>query len=149
MHDLPHRYKAAAAAKDGSNVEVSSPGLVAMETAGPAEFGGPGDLWSPETLLVGAVANCFILSFRAIARAARLEWHAVSCDVEGVLDRVDRKLQFVAFKQRVLLEVPAAVDPDKAQKLLEKAENSCLISNSLTATRELQAEVRVLGKQAR
>jgi peroxiredoxin-like protein len=145
VHDLPHRYKAAAVAKAGTNVGVSSPGLVTLEAAGPAEFGGPGDLWSPETLLVGAVANCFILSFRAISRAARLEWHAISCDVEGVLDRVDRKLQFVAFTQRVLLEVPAAVDPEKARRLLEKAESSCLISNSLTASRELQAEIRVIS----
>lgn len=144
MHDLPHLYKAAAIARADSNVDVSSPGLVTLEAAGPLEFGGPGDLWSPETLLVGAVANCFILSFRAISRAARLEWHTISCDVEGVLDRVDRKLQFVAFTQQVLLEVPSAVDPEKARKLLEKAEHSCLISNSLTASRELRAEVRII-----
>jgi peroxiredoxin-like protein len=144
VQDLPHRYKAGAIARVDNNVHVSSPGLATLEVAGPAEFGGPGDLWSPETLLVGAVANCFILSFRAISRAARLDWHAVRCDVEGVLDRVDGKLQFVTFTERVLLEIPAVVDPEKARKLLEKAENSCLISNSLTATRELHAEIRVL-----
>ena len=73
MQEFPHHYVAAASAESEGSVEVTSPGLESLETAGPAEFGGPGDLWSPETLLVAAVADCFILGFRAIARAARLK----------------------------------------------------------------------------
>lgn len=142
MHDLPHRYKVAATAGAEGSVNLDSPGLAGLESAGPAEFGGPGDLWSPETLLTAAVADCFILSFRAVARAARFDWIAISCDVEGVLDRVDRKLQFVEFRQKVVLDVPAGTDPDKARKLLDKAEHSCLITNSMTARLAFEAEVR-------
>jgi hypothetical protein len=42
-----------------------------LQSAAPAEFDGPGNRWSPETLLVGAVPDCFILTLSA--EAAR--WH--------------------------------------------------------------------------
>ncbi|MGB5164100.1 MAG: OsmC family protein [Woeseiaceae bacterium] len=141
MQDLPHHYQASATAFTRSNVEVTSRGLEALETAGPAEFGGPGDLWSPETMLVGAVANCFILSFRAIARAARLDWASLTVDVEGVLDRVEKVTRFTRFVISAQLEVERGVDEEKARKLLAKAKKHCLISNSMLAECELSSSV--------
>lgn len=141
MQDLPHHYNVAASADAESLVVLSSNGLENIETAGPAEFGGPGDVWSPETLLVGAVANCFILSFRAIARASRFEWDALSCAVSGTLDKIDRVTQFTDFYLTVELAVPAGTDERKAHRLLEKAERSCLVTNSLTGDTHLDAKV--------
>jgi len=57
---------------------------------------GPGDRWSPETLLVGALADCFILTFRAVANASSLPWIRLRCEAEGVLDRVERMTRFTA-----------------------------------------------------
>lgn len=141
MQDLPHHYQASATAFSRSNVEVTSKGLEALETAGPAEFGGPGDLWSPETMLVGAIANCFILSFRAIARAARLDWANLTVDAEGVLERVDKVTRFTRFSINAKLEVERGVDAAKAQKLLQKAKKHCLITNSMLADCELSTSV--------
>jgi peroxiredoxin-like protein len=123
---------------------LSSPGLAELATAPPAEFGGPGDLWSPETLLVGAVANCFILSFRAIARASKLEWKELSCRVEGVLDRTQGKTQFTELNLSVRLQIAADTSEARAQRILEKAEETCLITNSMTARIELKTEIVVL-----
>lgn len=145
MHEFPHHYRVTASATTDNNVELGSPGLEAIQSAPPAEFGGPGDLWSPETLLAAAVADCFVLSFRAIARASKLEWHSLTCDVDAVLDRVDRVTKFTEIRERVVLEVPAGTDPDKARRLLDKAEHACLITNSLTAETTLEAEVKVAG----
>ncbi|MDJ0758477.1 MAG: OsmC family protein [Woeseiaceae bacterium] len=145
MQDYPHHYRATANAAADANVEVTSPGLASIEAAPPTEFGGPGDLWSPETLLAAAVANCFVLSFRAIARASKLEWNALTCDVEAVLDREDRVTKFTRINERVVLDVPAGTDPKKARRLLDKAEQVCLITNSMTAEVTLEAEVRVAG----
>ena len=74
MQDLPHHYHVNASAEAEGNIALKAEDLPQLVTAPPAEFGGPGDQWSPETLLVGAVADCFILTFRAIARASKLEW---------------------------------------------------------------------------
>lgn len=145
MQDLPHHYLVAAKADANSHVTISSTGLQSLETAGPAEFGGPGDLWSPETLLVGAVANCFILTFRAIARAARFEWESLSCEVTGTLDKVDRVTQFTRFDLNAVLQVTSGSDEHKARRLLEKAEHHCLITRSMKATPKLNAEIRVAG----
>lgn len=142
MQDFPHHYAVSAAARSDSNVELSSPGLENLQTAGPAEFGGPGDLWSPETLLVAAVADCFVLSFRAIARASKMDWISLSCDVVGDLNRIDKVTQFTGFTLRVVLEVPEGTIEEKAMRLLEKADRSCLLTNSLIADSHLDAEVK-------
>ena len=143
MQDLPHHYTVSASATTDTYVALCSAGLDDLSTAGPAEFGGPGDAWSPETLLVGAVADCFVLSFRAIARAARLEWQSLECDAVGTLDKVERVTQFTRFDVKAELAVPPGVSEQKALKLLEKAEKHCLITNSLKADTELTASVRV------
>ncbi len=143
MQDLPHRYVVSAAGTADKTVTLSSQGLDDLDTAGPAEFGGPGDLWSPETLLVGAVADCFILSFRAIARAARLDWDSLECEATGILDKVERVTQFTQFDIRAALSVPAGTSEEKAHRLLEKAEKHCLISNSMKAPSTLDASVQV------
>jgi organic hydroperoxide reductase OsmC/OhrA len=145
MQDFPHHYRTTAAARHDSHVEMTSPGLPDLRLAAPAEFGGPGDQWSPETLMAAAVASCFKLSFKAIARAAKFDWTSIRCDVVAVLDRVDKVTQFTEFHQTVVLEVPPGSDEAKAIRLLEKAERSCLVTNSLTGTTRLEATVRVVG----
>ena len=148
MQDYPHTYVVAASAHSDSNLTTSSPGLADLEAAAPAEFGGPGDQWSPETMLVAAVADCFILSFKAIARASKLDWTSLSCDVDGVLEKVDRVTRFTAFHIRATLDVPDGTREDKAERLMAMAEKSCLITNSLIADSQLEAEVRIAGVAA-
>lgn len=143
MQDLPHHYIVSANAEHASNVTLSSRGLNDLETAGPPEFGGPGDVWSPETLLVGAVADCLILSFRATARAAKLDWDSIRCEVVGTLDRIDRVTQFTAFDVSAELTIPTGGNTAKAERLLEKAEHHCLITNSLKAGSQFTARVLV------
>ena len=145
MQDLPHHYVVSASTTTDKTVKLSSKGLDDLSTAGPAEFGGPGDLWSPETLLVGAVADCFVLSFRAIARAAKLQWDSLDCETTGILDKVERVTQFTRFDVRAELTVPPGTNEEKAHKLLEKAEKHCLVTNSMKASSELDATVRVAG----
>ena len=90
---------------------------------------------------MGAVADCFILTFRAIARASHFEWVSLSCEAEGVLDKGDQGTQFTAFHLNAKLEVSAGADHEKARRLLEKAERNCLITNSLVARVHLNSEV--------
>ena len=145
MQDFPHRYTATALARTEGEVTLESERLAALASAPPIEFGGPGDRWSPETLLVGAVADCFTLGFRAIARASKLEWVSLRCQVEGTLERVERVTQFTGFVLRASLQVPRGTDEARARSLLEKAEKTCLISNSLKGKATLEASIEVAG----
>lgn len=133
MQDYPHHYVVAADAPADGVISVSSKGLETLASLAPAEFGGPGDLWSPETMLVASVADCFILTFRAVARGSRFDWTSVRCEVDGILDRVDKVTCFTAFHVHVTLHVPAGTDVKKAERLVEKSDHVCLVTNSLTA----------------
>ena len=143
MQALPHRYHVKGSGRITGDVELMADRLTMLRSASPAEFDGPGDRWSPETFLVGAVADCFILTFRAVANASKLSWLSLDCDVTGTLDRVDRVTQFTAFDMTAHLVVPAGVDADVARHALEKAERSCLITNSLKANVVLDATVEI------
>lgn len=143
MQDFPHHYRVAAQGVAEGIINLSSPGIPDLESAAPAEFGGPGDQWSPETLLSAAVAGCFILSFRAIARASKFDWISLNCDVDAMLEKVDKVTQFTGFRETVVLEVPPGTDEGKAMRLLEMAERVCLVTNSLTGKTHLDATVKV------
>ena len=137
MHKLPHLYQASASGEDAGNILLQSNRLPDIDTAPPEEFGGPGDLWSPETLLVAAVADCFVLTFRAIARASKLTWHSMTCNVTGTLAKPQTKIQFTHFTIKANLILPDAGNESQAQRILEKSEHSCLITNSLSAKTDL------------
>ena len=141
MKDLPHHYSVRASTGVEADVTLTAAGIPALATAAPAELGGPGDRWSPETMLVGAVADCFILTFRGVARASKLPWTALRCEVTGTLDRVDRVTQFTSFDLRAELCVPPATDRSMAARSLEKAERACLIANSLKAPIHSQLQI--------
>ena len=143
MQAYPHHYVVAAKAGAESNVQITSEGVVAIESAPPAEFDGPGDQWSPEDLLVASVADCLILTFRAIARANKIEWDSLTCETTGVLDKVDRVTRFTEFKTKATLRVPAGTDAAKCERLLHRAEQACLITSSLIAENHLEAAVEV------
>ena len=145
MHPYPHLYKVSASGSATGSITVSATGLPTLETAPPPEFDGPGGVWSPETLLCASVADCFILTFRAVSRAARLEWSKLECQVDGTLERIEGVSMFSRFITRAELTVPAGTDVTKARSLLEKAEHGCLIANSLRGDRTLEATVIVSG----
>ena len=141
MHPYPHLYAVEASAQPEGDVPVTAAGLPALATAPPAEFDGPGDRWSPETLLVAAVADCYLLSFRGVARANKFAWSSLKCSVEGKLDRIDGKTRFTHIVVRATLRAPAGTDEAKAVQLMQRAEHVCLISNSLVAARSVETQV--------
>ena len=142
MQDFPHHYRCVATANaDQSRVRVSSQGLEDLTTDVPREFGGPGDRWSPEALLIAAVADCFVLTFRAMAAPSQIKWYALDCDASGTLERVDRASRFTNIDLSVRISVPGEMDEEKVLRVLKKAEETCLITNSLNATVALSTDI--------
>ncbi len=141
MEPFPHHYPVQANAKPTGSVTLSAPGLTPLSSNAPREFGGPGDEWSPESLLCAAVADCFVLTFRAIAQASKLPWESLEVGVEGTLDRVEGGMRFTAIAIRPRLRVLAGTEESRALRLLEKAEKGCLVTRSLALTPTLEAQV--------
>jgi organic hydroperoxide reductase OsmC/OhrA len=143
MREFPHHYTATAAGLPAGDVTLSGLRLSMLRSAPPPEFDGPGDRWSPETLVTAAVADCYVLTFRALARSVRLPWLTLTCEASGTLDRVDRITQFTAFQVKARLRIPADASVEQAKRLLVRAEQECLIANSLKARVELDLNVEV------
>ncbi len=141
MHPFPHHYQVSIEAQPDGEATLTSEGLPPLATMPPPEFDGPGGYWSPESLLMAALAGCFTLSFRAVAKGSRLDWQSLTAEVHGTLERDGSVSRFTRIETRARLVLPAGADQARAKQLLEKAEKLCLISNSLQAERHLVAEV--------
>ena len=144
MQEFPHHYAVTVAATPDGDVQLGADDVPVLKTATPPEFDGPGDQWSPEALLVGAVADCFALTFRGIAKRSNLPWTSLECDATGTLDRQDGVVRFTGIHLHASLRVPPGVDADLAARLLQKAEDRCLVSRSLIAPVHLESRVTVL-----
>jgi organic hydroperoxide reductase OsmC/OhrA len=114
MKPLPHRYEVRIAGGPVGHATLSSGGVPDLRTAPPREFDGPGDAWSPEQLLLAAVEACFLLTFRAIAQASKIEFTSLAVEAEGIVDRRDGGMRFTEI---VLSEADSA----RARRLRPRA----------------------------
>ena len=101
--------------------------------AAPPEFGGEPGLWTPEHLLLGAVATCYVATFRAIAERSKLQASGLEVFVEGVITKEQGGFRFTEIVIRPAITLEREQDRERAQRLAEKAEQACLISRSLSA----------------
>lgn len=143
MQSLPHHYNVKTHSTPDSQIIASSQGIPDLITSAPAEFGGPGDQWSPETLFMSAVASCFVLSFKAVAGASSFTWKDLQCESIGKLEKIERTMKFTEITTKVKLTIGNDVDKQKAIKLIEKSESICLVTNSLTASLKLEYDIIV------
>ena len=143
MQALPHFYNVQVNSTPASQLTSSSKGLATLVVDGPSEFGGPGDQWSPETLMMSAVANCFVLSFKAVSNASKFPWKSIHCESIGKLDKVDRAMIFTQITNKVTLVISDPSEKEKALKLLEKSEAICLVSNSLKSEIILECDIQI------
>lgn len=143
MQPFPHHYHVRARGGATGDVRIASNDLPELATQAPPAFEGPGGYWSPETLLTAAVADCFILTFRAVARANGLEWSDLDCGIEALLERPEHVTRFTRFTIRPHLIITSADDEAIAHRCLEKAERGCLVANSLNAEMQLEPRIEV------
>ena len=111
--------------------------------AAPPEFGGEPGLWTPEHLLLGAVSTCYIATFRAIAEHSRLRISKLEVQIEGVIAKAEGSLRFTEIVLRPVVSIDKEEDSERAHRVAQKAEQSCLIANSLSTKITMQAKVEV------
>lgn len=141
MKAFPHQYSVWTKADPAGPVPVQADGLPELVMGPAEEFDGPGRLWSPETLLVASVVNCFALNFRAIARASNLSWNSLTCRGVGILDRIDGVMRFTEINLNAELLLPDGIGVEKGRSIMELSEETCLISRSLDARVNLNATI--------
>jgi peroxiredoxin-like protein len=129
---------------------LSSPVLnTTLEVATPPEFpkGMPG-IWSPEHLLVAAVNSCLMTTFLAIAENSKLEYSEFSSNAVGKLEIIEGKYMISEVTLTPTLTLPYEAQKEKAERVLQKSEAACLISNSIKSKIIFQPHIEVVGETA-
>jgi peroxiredoxin-like protein len=119
-------------------------GLPSVDVSTPPEFGGPAGRWSPEHLLVSSVASCIMTTFLAIAEASKFSFESYASQAVGTIERIEKRYEFTKVEVTVDLGVADESAVSKGERLLQKAEENCFISNSLKAEVELKPQVEVV-----
>jgi peroxiredoxin-like protein len=103
-----------------------------IEVATPPEFpkGIPG-IWSPEHLFTAAVSSCLMTTFLSIAENSKLSFVSFSCKSKGKLEQVDGKFMMSEIILEPTVIITDEKDRERAEKVLQKSEAACLISNSV------------------
>lgn len=103
-----------------------------IEVATPPQFPkGLPDIWSPEHLFTAAVSSCLMTTFLAIAENSRLEFKSFSCNSHGKLDQVEGKFMMSEILLEPVIIIAEEKDREKAERVIQKSEAACLISNSI------------------
>ena len=89
---LPLYKVEANSVKDGS-YSVFAENLSTIETAPPKNFGGPGNIWSPEDMFVATVADCFLMTFAISSSPMESGNSATPTPVSYQLARLDLTLK--------------------------------------------------------
>jgi peroxiredoxin-like protein len=106
--------------------------LTTIEVATPPEFDkGIPNIWSPEHLFTASILSCFMTTFLAIAEFSKFEFINFECSSDGILEKVDGKYLMTQVIIKPVLTITHPSDTEKAERILQKSEKACLISNSI------------------
>ncbi len=113
--------------------KISSPELnKEIEVATPPVFpNGIEGIWSPEHLLTASVVSCFMTTFLAVADNSKLAFESFKCDSKGKLEQVEGKFLITEIILTPTLVITKESDRSRAERVLQKSEAACLISNSI------------------
>ena len=104
----------------------------AVEVATPPQFpNGIERVWSPEHLFTAAVNSCLMTTFLAIAENSKLKFKSFESKALGKLDMVDGKYQMTEVTLMPIVTISKPEDRERAERVLQKSEANCLISNSV------------------
>ncbi len=130
-------------------LNVVSPGTNGcIEVATPPQFpkGIPG-IWSPEHLFTAAVSSCLMTTFLAIAENSKLDFVSFYCHSKGKLDQVEGKFLMTEVILEPRIVIIHEKDRERAERVLQKSEAACLISNSINSKVTMNPVIEVTSAE--
>jgi len=137
-----HTYRVLAwwnAGKTGLASSDSAPH--AIHFAAPPQFGGLEGRWSPEDLLLCAVASCYTTTFRALADYSKFHYKDLQVEVQGTVRKAESGYEFAGIVIRPTLTISNIEERSMADRLLEKAKRLCLVSRALSVPQVFETKV--------
>lgn len=112
----------------------------------PPEFKGPIDKWSPEDLFSASISSCYLLTFKALVRAKKLEWRNIEISVDAHLEKTEKGLKFTKVDIFPRLTICCQTNVDDYLAVLEKAKTHCLVTSSMNCDFSVIPKVIVKAK---
>ena len=115
-----------------------------LEVATPPQFPkGMENIWSPEHLFTAAVSSCLMTTFLAIAENSKLDFVHFECSSKGKLEQIDGKFLMTEVILEPVVTIKNESEREKAEKVLQKSEANCLISNSVKSKITMISEIKL------
>lgn len=134
MNKYPLSFKATSTAASGiqNNWESQALNFPKVVCAIPKEFAGPSTGYSPEDLMIMAVINCFIATFKVFSEKAQLNFDKIESEGSIVIDRLNTGFVGVSnLNLEFIVTNPS--DRSKAEVILNETKKNCLMANALKA----------------
>ena len=139
-----HKYRVVAWWTSGqTGIAKSDSAPNAIHFTAPPQFGGLEGRWTPEDLLMTALASCFTTTFHAIAGYSKFEYTDLAVEAEGTVSKTDPGYCFSEIVIRPSLTIPHEEQRERAISLLHKAKALCLVSRALATPQEFEARVEI------
>lgn len=109
----------------------------------PVSFGGDPGRWTPEELMLAALASCFTTTFQAIATYSKLAYTDLEVSVHGEIEKTASGFQFTTIGIKPRLTIGDESLRALAERVLQKSEALCLVSRAILTPKSFEAEVMV------
>jgi len=105
-------------------------------------LGGLQGRWTPEQLLLCALAGCFTTTFHDVARSAKFEYTDLEVEIEGLVRRSRATgCNFNEILIRPRLKVNSEDQIEAGLTLLRRTKSVCMISRAITVPQTMEPTV--------
>ena len=115
----------------------------AIHFTAPTQFGGVEGRWTPEDLLLCAIASCYTTTFRALADNSKFEYVDFGVEVEGAVSKAELGYALGDVVIRPILTISSEDRRERGLRLLQKTKTVCLVSRALSVEQKLEPQLQV------
>jgi organic hydroperoxide reductase OsmC/OhrA len=139
-----HQYRVTAWWTSGrTGLAKSDTAPNAIHFTAPVQFGGVEGRWTPEELLLAAVAGCFTTTLRSIASSEQVDFTDLEVEAYATLRRMQSGYGFNEITLRPTLKIADDAERGRALDLLKKAERLCLVSRAFAMPLRFEPQLEV------
>lgn len=120
----------------------------AIHFTAPAQFGGLEGRWTPEELLLAAVASCFTTTLQNVSSSAQFNYADLEVEASATLRKMESGYSFSEIVIRPTLKIVNDVERGIAFDLLKKAQRLCLVSRAFAIPIKFEPQVEVAAARA-
>lgn len=141
-----HHFHLTAEWSGGRNSEgYIETGNLKSKVSIPPEMDGPGIGTNPDEMLLGAAATCYMITLAAMIERTETPVSKLSLESEGLVDVTNGVITYkkIIHKPTVILQKNEAESRTVIERLVQKAEKSCMISRAIQGNIELELQANI------